>query len=334
MKQQDIPSGIILDEPYTNGLLVKALETGYARITFPSDYTSNVLRKARNPVVGQRALEMLLLYDKAYVTSWFDNTDVEQLTELGLLGFVNSEWIERTVDEDYARSIAALLLADLHRKGTRLTQDKFDELLPYVNAMYTGNITILAEQLMPSIRRMFGSPSESSKRDNEPSLTEMFREEVEIARKHSPADFETAQKIQDSHHHLRNLLEASAHLNMPVFSNLRRVPNLRVGIEARSFDPNARLALSIYMNESLSIPRVQSLEDVLRLRNDSRIKHFRMKIFEWCEKLRTGAVGSEETMRAEIRDANAAIEDIEKYKKIGMWITFLSVPLSVAELLI
>ena len=84
----------------------------------------------------------------------------------------------------------------------------------------------------------------------------------------------------------------------------------------------------------LSIPRVQTIDDVLRLRGDSRIRHFRSKIFEWSERLRTGELSSEEAIRSEIKEANAAIEDIGKYRKIGMWLTFLSVPLTVAEMLI
>lgn len=335
MKQHAVPSGIILDEPYTNGLLAKALEAGHARITFQSDYTTSILKRAWNPAVGQKALEMLLLYDKAYVASWFDNTDAEPLIELGLLEFVESRWNKATIDEDYARSIKALLLADLRRKGVRLTLEQFDDLLPDVNAMYVGNIMILAERLGPSIERIFGSSQHSSrKQGNEFSLVGEFRDQVEVARRRTPEEFELAQKIQASHRHLRDLLDASAALNVPIFSSIKRVPPVKMQIDLERLEPNARIAVSIYMKESLAIPKIQTVDDVLRLRNDSRIKYFRAKIFEWCEKLRAGEFGSEEAIRTEIREANAAIKDLGKYRTIGMWVTFLSVPLGVAGFLL
>ncbi len=333
-KQKQALPGIILDEPYTNGLLAKALESGYAKITFPSDYTTGILNKARNPRVGQKALEMLLLYDKVYTVSWFDNTEFDQLSQLGLLEIVPSTWNQVTVEEEHARSIKGLLLADLERKGFNLTPDQFDILLPDVNAMYLGNVILLAERLQPSLEKIFGSSqSRKRKQDDSPSLVEMFKDQVEVAQRRTKSDFELGRKIQYSYGHIRNLLEASAQLNVPIFSNIRRVPKVGAGIDKQVFDPNTRLALGIYMKETLTIPKTDTMEDVLRLRNDSRIRNFREKISKWCTKLRAGEIGSEDAIRAEIREANAAIEDIGKYKKIGMWVTFLSVPIGVAEFL-
>jgi hypothetical protein len=161
----------------------------------------------------------------------------------------------------------------------------------------------------------------------------MFSQEVSVARRHPPSDFNLALRIQDSHRQIRDLLETSAALQLPVFSNFRRVPKISAGNPLTAFDSNASVALGIYLNESLSIPKIATLEDVLKLRNDQRIKFFRNKIFQWCEKLRAGNLGSEEEIRREIREANAAIEDIGKYKKVAMWMTFLSVPVGIVELL-
>jgi hypothetical protein len=148
MAKQSTPSGIIFDQPYTNGLLVKSLEAGYAKVTFQSDYVTGILQKARNPTVGIKALEMLLLYDKVYTVDWFDNIDSEQLHRLGILEIVNSQWQKKTIDEEYAKSIKGLLLTDLQRKGVKISSTQFDELLPDVNSLYFGKIAVLAQSMI------------------------------------------------------------------------------------------------------------------------------------------------------------------------------------------
>jgi hypothetical protein len=334
MKQSATPSGIILDEPYTNGLLVKACEGGYAKITFQSDYIDNVRIKARNPEVGQKALEMILLYDKAYVTSWFDNTDTEQLIKLGLLEIIETKWNKRTIEEDYAQSIKGLILADLDRKGVELSLERFDNLLPDVNSIYVGNIMTMAERLMPSIEKIFGSSQGNVESQRPPfPLPEKYRHSVDISQKRTPEDFQLAQQIQRSHSHLRNLLTASSDMVVPIFSNIKKSPPIKVDLKTQ--DPKiTRVALGILMKEALFVPKIQTVDDVLRLRDDSRIKYFRAKVFEWCEKLRSGQVGSEDEIRQEIKDANSAIKDIGKYNTISMWATFLSAPAGIADFLL
>lgn len=155
MSRHKVPTtGIILDEPYSNGLLTKALKSDHAKILFDTPYTRQVLAKAHNPMVGQKALEMLLLYDKAYISNWFDNVDLEPLVKLGLLEQAPKTSISRRLDEEHARSIKALLLADLRRGRVKITSKQFDDLLHEANDLSLGNTVALAEKIWPGIARM------------------------------------------------------------------------------------------------------------------------------------------------------------------------------------
>ena len=148
MTRHKVPTtGIILDEPYSNGLLRKALNSDYAKILFDSPYTRQVLAKAYNPNVGQKALEMLLLYDKAYISNWFDNVDLEPLVKLGLLEQTPITSISKQLEVQHAQSIKALLLADLRRRKVHITPKQFDNLLPEADDLSLGDVVLYGKNM-------------------------------------------------------------------------------------------------------------------------------------------------------------------------------------------
>lgn len=328
VKQTTQPTGLILDEPYSNGLVAKAVQSGLGEITSESDYTRGILAKARNPKVVQIALEMLLVYDKVYCAPWFDNVDYNPLMKLGLVEPAPTPWLSLNVDVDFARSIKALLLAHMRKKGLKITAIQFDELLPEINDMTMGAIVELAKQLQPAIEKIMRVTHDNTN-DSEESFSPyaMFSEQIKAARKRTPAEIALARGLQGSHQHMKNLIEASRQLNVPTLTNIKRAPKLNRGLPPQVFDPKTEVAVANYLQESLLLPRISSIEDVLRLRHDPHIHHFRAKIFEWSEKLQTGQLGTEEAIRREIRDANEAIKQLGKWKTASMWTTYISIPL-------
>jgi hypothetical protein len=336
-KQNSPTTGIILDQPYSNGLLAKAVQSGHAKILFDSGYTRDILAKARNPMVGQKALEMLLLYDKAYISDWFDNVDLEPLIKEGLLEQAPNTSISRRLDPEHALSIKALLLADLRRRKVRITPNQFDGLLPEANDMSLGSTVALAERIWPEVARMLGiNPDEGEKAVDIPSLSERlgFSKELQIAQKRTPEEIELAEQIRRSYYHMSNLMYASDQLNASVLTNITRVPKVKINQDSQAFNADTQIAVAIYFNEALLIPRIQTVEDVIRLREDHNIRYFREKIFSWSEKLRTGEFSSEDAIRREIREANEAMKKLEKWKTISMWTTYISVGLDVLGFLL
>lgn len=337
-KQNSPTTGIILDQPYSNGLLAKAVVSGYAKILFDSGYTRDILAKARNPIVGQKALEMLLLYDKAYISNWFDNVDLEPLIREGLLEQAPNTSISSQLDPEHAQSIKALLLADLRRRKVRITPNQFDGLLPEANDMSLGSTVALAERIWPEVARTLGiNPAKGEKAvDDVPSLSELlgFSKELQIAQRRTPEEIELAEQIRRSYYHMSNLMYASDQLNASVLTNITRVPKVRINQDSHSFSADTQIAVAIYFNEALLIPRIHTVEDVLRLREDHNIRYFREKIFSWSDKLRSGEFSSEDAIRREIREANEAMKKLEKWKTISMWTTYISIGLDVLGFLL
>ena len=107
------------------------------------------------------------------------------------------------------------------------------------------------------------------------------------------------------------------------------MPRVKIKQATQAFDVNTQIAVAVYLNEALLIPRIHTVEDVLRLREDHNIRYFREKIFSWSDKLRTGEFSSEEAIRREIREANEAMKKFEKWKTISIWVSYLSIGLDV-----
>ncbi|HWS84894.1 MAG TPA: hypothetical protein VN207_11620 [Ktedonobacteraceae bacterium] len=212
-------TGVILDEPYSNGLLVKALQSGQARISFDSDYTRKIRTKALNPKVGQKALEMLLLYDKAYLGTPFDNMDLEPLVRLGLVEYAPHTWDSLAIEEDHAKSIKALLLADLRRKGFKITSKQFDDILGEANDIHIGTIAVLAERLLPQLEHMLGVTDTTSDKYSVGEILGLSKQ-LQAAQKRELTDIKLVEQIQYSYNHMRNLIEASAQLNAPILTNI------------------------------------------------------------------------------------------------------------------
>ncbi|HEU5375824.1 MAG TPA: hypothetical protein VFV38_10325 [Ktedonobacteraceae bacterium] len=303
-------------------------------MTTDTKYKQMISSKARNPRVSQIALEMLLLYGKAYISTPFDNLDLEPLMKLGLVEEAPHNWNSLAVDEEHAKSIKALLLADLHRHKVQITSLQFDELIGESNDLRLGTIVALAEQLQPRLEQLFGITSIENSTADKRTASDLFGfgEQLQKAKAKTPQEIELASQLHSTYHHMRNLMEASSQLQAPILTSITNVHKVETNWTGQSFHKNARIAVGIYLHENLLIPKIDTIEDVLRLREDPHIHHFRRKIFSWAEKLQNGELGTEEAIRREIHEANEAIRGLGKWRTISAWTTYVSVGLDVFSL--
>lgn len=88
----------------------------------------------------------------------------------------------------------------------------------------------------------------------------------------------------------------------------------------------------ILLEEVEYIPRLNTVEDVLELRQDKRIEDFRNVISEWSIAIMEGN-RKEENIRREIRKANKELKHYPKHVKISGWATYISVPLVIVDIL-
>ena len=76
-----------------------------------------------------------------------------------------------------------------------------------------------------------------------------------------------------------------------------------------------------------------SLEAVLELRENKRIRNFRETLHFWANEMKKSDPSYEKKIRRDIRKANKELKRIGSYRKIGRWVTYLSLPVTVASLL-
>jgi len=145
---------------------------------------------------------------------------------------------------------------------------------------------------------------------------------------------------------IRGILHEGQHLSsLLYFSNYRFSPVLADNIRIRktaikvlkqfedrlSEGDYSRIALGVFFEPELRpvLPVVNSIKDVLRLREDRKIKDFRNKIFEWTMILKEGETNLSKIKR-EIIETNKKLKTIGKCERVSTWITFLSLPANIA----
>jgi hypothetical protein len=81
------------------------------------------------------------------------------------------------------------------------------------------------------------------------------------------------------------------------------------------------------MNEQLGYaPVVNTIEDVLRLRNDKRIVRFRKLLEEWCAVLPSGDAALIKKIKADIEKANREFRRLPKWKMADKWLFWAQLP--------
>ena len=97
---------------------------------------------------------------------------------------------------------------------------------------------------------------------------------------------------------------------------------------------NAYSVFRILLDEIKFLPRLSSVEDVLRLKEDPCINNFRKTISIWSDAINEGDVRQEIEIRKEMKHANEEFKKLKNYKKIGGWITYISLPFIIVDLLL
>lgn len=135
------------------------------------------------------------------------------------------------------------------------------------------------------------------------------------------------------------LFDQSSLRNIPMVSDYIRIPSARQGKKVKpdwldladSRSQSFHLFKLVIRDVYGFFPKVGTIEDVLRLREDKRIARFRRKISEFSQGLRKGDTKNLEEMKAAVVQANRALKKLEPFRRIAKWTTYLSLPLSVAE---
>lgn len=131
---------------------------------------------------------------------------------------------------------------------------------------------------------------------------------------------------------LKEILDFSAKYGVPVKSSNRMVDRSELLMNV-----NREYSYRVYqvmLEEVQYLPRVESLEDVMRLRNNKFIHQFKQVVEHWSMVIREGDWKRELRVRQEIRKANLELKKIEEHEKINGFVTYLALPFIVFDLFI
>jgi len=81
------------------------------------------------------------------------------------------------------------------------------------------------------------------------------------------------------------------------------------------------------------VPKANTIEDVLRLREDTRVGRFRSRLSEFVQAAQSGDAYAMRDLRGAIQRDSKELGGLDSRKKISKWTTYLSLPVSVIEAL-
>jgi hypothetical protein len=140
--------------------------------------------------------------------------------------------------------------------------------------------------------------------------------------------------VMQSYYDLISMIECSRQLGgIPAFTKIRPLKSQREKSSHHPVPDDAIQAFKFCL-PNMHMPKIQTIEQVLRLREDKRINKFREKILEWATLLSIGDVDSEKKIRTELKEANKELSKIETAQKLSTISTILSVPAFFADLFI
>lgn len=330
---------IILDEPYSNALLRQAVEDKYATpyhegSAYTDPYLRSLLVRGLNKQLRQEVLWYLLLFNPVYLPPLFDNLTVDRLVKEELIqAYVSTSSSRmdgyRLVDErpEAVFEIRDLLLAELRAEGFREANEP--DLERYVEFQrQDGRFAkvLMAREQQRNVKRMLGKDLFSPA-----TVAFLERNEALIDRLH---------RLQERAVHWFTLFRWASELG---FSIKAKPKGLRISSHSSattsratgqgSLPSKAYCAVGIWLKEVEVQPRIGSIDDVLRLRENKFFADFRQIVLRWADLVSTGEAREEEKVRKDIAKASSELKRLSQWKKVGGLITYVSLPLDVAILI-
>jgi len=319
-------AGVFLDEPFSNGVIVQAIKEGliatpYAEV---SDYWRSVSALGSVETVRSEALTYLLLFERAHMFG-FDMPAPQPLIDAGLVQFTSVDRSEVDLVSE-ARELKGLALEELAREGRPLDPASFEDLVPDLAPSSLYDLT--ERSVRPAINEMVLRLAPLLGRQIPPDIAAAEPTSVQADALTADARLKRVSALQQSVLRVSRLIRAGRQLQVPIASRHRRTCNDYLVPSPPSQPQDAWQAVQVFLSEVEVLPRVSSIADVLRLRNDRRLQAFREVILEWADALARD-VGAEARVRSEIRKANEDLKSLGRWEKVGGWLTWASVPLAV-----
>jgi len=305
--------GIILDDLYSYAFLGKAINDNFISTKNIGINKFCAEKIALSVPYQQTALEMCLLYEKVFL----HNIEEEELV-YSIGGNDLVEILEEHPDLS-PRSYFPNFYTDEGRYLKWLLLPKIEDELLKIDDNVSFAYDLLLRHLKNPVSllesRFDNKISQSQKKYNAMLQSKAFKLALQIKS-------------------VSSLLSFNSEYQIPIITTRAKLTNSSEYLatednEIELYD-NVYKAYKVYLDEISLVPKVRTIEDVIRLRKDKRIVEFREALTNWGLEIREGDPKTEKRMREEIQKANEELKKIGEFQKIGKWVTYISLPISIA----
>jgi len=131
----------------------------------------------------------------------------------------------------------------------------------------------------------------------------------------------------------KKLIAESHYLRKPILSGVIKTPK-SLPLKPHGYVSNLSSVVKLAFSRSgLELPKVQTVEQVLRLSDDDRIVSLRSLVGEFVENIRRGNVGEIIDLKARLDKAVKSLSTISKRKKVAKWSFVLPIAGSLIEVI-
>jgi hypothetical protein len=332
-------SGIVFDRDYTEGLVAAATSEGYVNFQPKSEgdkeSINNYISKIKGCRLKKRSLELALLFQNVYLNDPFELTVLDRLQKEGIV----QSW--KTIPDDLitpslqsristlseAEFMKPLLINHLNNFFRRTIRPEFKScygLIPkYVFYLYDFSILWSAGLYEEAVSTNL--PFNALLKYNGDLVTHIGKQFDDLSQGKSVNNFiADTIAIGFEIESILQLADISKRENVSFVTN--RLSTYRGKSEIEMMQNSYSLCLIPLQEEIQYAPVVDSIQDLLRLRDKPEIKRFREVLDSWKNSLLDGDVNIAEKMRGDIGKANKEIKKLDKWKKADKWMYYLSLP--------
>lgn len=324
-------NGIILDRHFSNALIKSAYKNGYVKFEENNELERDSLNGFKSNreyrLLEKKCLELTLLYEKVYLNDPYELAVLDKLKSEGIVGQSRYlEDVENTVDYSdiqLGEDIKPLLMNYLvkhFQKRMPLLKSKRGLAKKYVDGLYDF-INLWRAGLHEEAVNYTHLPLNTFLQTSDPvdciySLLESEESYHGFVVDMLDMEFELSSII--------SLMKMSEDFKAPFVS--KRIPCTSEGTEVDNMHKAFKVCLVQMKDEIQYIPKIESIDDLLRLREKKEIKRFREVLIEWKSLMNNGDIELAEKIRSDIVKANKEISKLDKWEKIDNWFYYLAVP--------
>ena len=150
----------------------------------------------------------------------------------------------------------------------------------------------------------------------------------------SQSDYAVAHAFWKAVFEVVDLLNLSEKMRCPIYMPLDIPIEDNTPTPDNVIDEDLRRIYKIYVSERGFTPKIDCIQDLLRLREDKRLDPLREILKTWQNELSKEDVDGMNYVRKEIEAARTEVKKLDKYSDLGRFIGYASLPMSVVDLTI